>query len=151
MLSTGLRASSAPIAALTSAKDPMALQSQGGCRECQGTLSAQQAQIDLPFITADASGLSILTTPDSCRVWAHHPRSSRPLQGSCNKALQDAGLQLSDVSEVILVGSSTRTPCCSGPGQERRSMSVNERVVADGAAVRGRRSYRRCLPASCAG
>ena len=105
--------------------------------------SAQQAQINLPFITADASGPKHL---DYTLTRAEFERITRDLLDRCKapvtKALQDAGLQLSDVSEVILVGGSTRMPAVqdlvkSMTGKQP-NMSVNpDEVVADGAAVQG--------------
>ena len=77
---------------------------------------------------------------------AEFERITRDLLDRCKapvtKALQDAGLQLSDVSEVILVGGSTRMPAVqdlvkSMTGKQP-NMSVNpDEVVADGAAVQG--------------
>ena len=105
--------------------------------------SAQQAQINLPFITADASGPKHL---DYTLTRAEFERITRDLLDRCKapvtKALQDADLQLSDVSEVILVGGSTRMPAVqdlvkSMTGKQP-NMSVNpDEVVADGAAVQG--------------
>ena len=126
-------------------KDPMALQRLKEAAENakKELSSAQQAQINLPFITADASGPKHL---DYTLTRAEFERITRDLLGRCKapvtKALQDAGLQLSDVSEVILVGGSTRMPAVqdlvkSMTGKQP-NMSVNpDEVVADGAAVQG--------------
>ncbi|MBF0919775.1 MAG: molecular chaperone DnaK [Atopobium sp.] len=126
-------------------KDPMALQRLKEAAENakKELSSAQQAQINLPFITADASGPKHL---DYTLTRAEFERISRDLLDRCKapvtKALQDAGLQLSDVSEVILVGGSTRMPAVqdlvkSMTGKQP-NMSVNpDEVVADGAAVQG--------------
>ncbi|MBF0969410.1 MAG: Hsp70 family protein, partial [Actinomyces sp.] len=124
-------------------KDPMALQRLKEAAENakKELSSAQQAQINLPFITADASGPKHL---DYTLTRAEFERITRDLLDRCKapvtKALQDAGLQLSDVSEVILVGGSTRMPAVqdlvkSMTGKQP-NMSVNpDEVVADGAAV----------------
>ena len=126
-------------------KDPMALQRLKEAAENakKELSSAQQAQINLPFITADASGPKHL---DYTLTRAEFERITRNLLDRCKapvtKALQDAGLQLSDVSEVILVGGSTRMPAVqdlvkSMTGKQP-NMSVNpDEVVADGAAVQG--------------
>ena len=98
-------------------KDPMALQRLKEAAENakKELSSAQQAQINLPFITADASGPKHL---DYTLTRAEFERITRDLLDRCKapvtKALQDAGLQLSDVSEVILVGGSTRMPAVQG-------------------------------------
>ena len=126
-------------------KDPMALQRLKEAAENakKELSSAQQAQINLPFITADATGPKHL---DYTLTRAEFERITRDLLDRCKapvtKALQDAGLQLSDVSEVILVGGSTRMPAVqdlvkSMTGKQP-NMSVNpDEVVADGAAVQG--------------
>ena len=126
-------------------KDPMALQRLKEAAENakKELSSAQQAQINLPFITADASGPKHL---DYTLTRAEFERITRDLLDRCKapvtKALQDAGLQLSDVSQVILVGGSTRMPAVqdlvkSMTGKQP-NMSVNpDEVVADGAAVQG--------------
>ena len=126
-------------------KDPMALQRLKEAAENakKELSSAQQAQINLPFITADASGPKHL---DYTLTRAEFECITRDLLDRCKapvtKALQDAGLQLSDVSEVILVGGSTRMPAVqdlvkSMTGKQP-NMSVNpDEVVADGAAVQG--------------
>ncbi len=126
-------------------KDPMALQRLKEAAENakKELSSAQQAKINLTFITADASGPKHL---DYTLTRAEFERITRDLLDRCKapvtKALQDAGLQLSDVSEVILVGGSTRMPAVqdlvkSMTGKQP-NMSVNpDEVVADGAAVQG--------------
>ena len=126
-------------------KDPMALQRLKEAAENakKELSSAQQAQINLPFITADASGPKHL---DYTLTRAEFERITRDLLDRCKapvtKALQDAGLQLSDVSEVILVGGSTRMPAVQDLVKsmtgKKPNMSVNpDEVVADGAAVQG--------------
>ena len=126
-------------------KDPMALQRLKEAAENakKELSSAQQAQINLPFITADASGPKHL---DYTLTRAEFERITRDLLDRCKapvtKALQDAGLQLSDVSEVILVGGSTRMPAVKDLVKrmtgKQPNMSVNpDEVVADGAAVQG--------------
>lgn len=105
--------------------------------------SSSQTTINLPFITADATGPKHL---DYTLTRAEFERISRDLLERCkepvNKALRDAGISLSEVDEVILVGGSSRMPAVqelvkSLTGKQP-NMSVNpDEVVADGAAVQG--------------
>lgn len=126
-------------------KDPMALQRLKEAAENakKELSSAQQAQINLPFITADATGPKHL---DYMLTRAEFERITRDLLDRCKtpvtKALQDAGLQISNVDEVILVGGSTRMPAVQELVKtmtgKQPNMSVNpDEVVADGAAVQG--------------
>ncbi len=105
--------------------------------------SAQQAQINLPFITADATGPKHL---DYTLTRAEFERITRDLLERCKqpvtKALRDAGVSLNEVDEVILVGGSTRMPAVQDLVKnmtgKQPNMSVNpDEVVADGAAVQG--------------
>lgn len=125
--------------------DPMALQRLKEAAENakKELSSAQQAQINLPFITADATGPKHL---DYTLTRAEFERITRDLLDRCKtpvtKALQDAGLQISNVDEVILVGGSTRMPAVQELVKtmtgKQPNMSVNpDEVVADGAAVQG--------------
>ena len=105
--------------------------------------STQQANINLPFITADASGPKHL---DYTLTRAEFERITRDLLDRCKKpvtaAINDAGIQLSQIDEVILVGGSTRMPAVQElvrnmTGKEPH-MGVNpDEVVAIGAAVQG--------------
>ena len=126
-------------------KDPMALQRLKEAAENakKELSSAQQAQINLPFITADASGPKHL---DYTLTRAEFERFTHDLLERCKapvtKALHDAKMQISDVSEVILVGGSTRMPAVQDLVKQitgkQPNMSVNpDEVVADGAAVQG--------------
>ncbi|MCR5631200.1 MAG: molecular chaperone DnaK [Atopobiaceae bacterium] len=126
-------------------KDAMALQRLKEAAENakKELSSAQQAQINLPFITADATGPKHL---DYTLTRAEFERITRDLLDRCKtpvtKALQDAGLQISNVDEVILVGGSTRMPAVQDLVKtmtgKQPNMSVNpDEVVADGAAVQG--------------
>ena len=121
-------------------KDPMALQRLKEAAENakKELSSAQQAQINLPFITADATGPKHL---DYTLTRAEFERITRDLLDRCKgpvtKALQDANLQISQVNEVILVGGSSRMPAVQELVKQP-NMSVNpDEVVADGAAVQG--------------
>lgn len=126
-------------------KDPMALQRLKEAAENakKELSSAQQAQINLPFITADATGPKHL---DYTLTRAEFERITRDLLDRCKgpvtKALRDANLQLSEVNEVILVGGSSRMPAVQELVKQmtgkQPNMSVNpDEVVADGAAVQG--------------
>ena len=126
-------------------KDPMALQRLKEAAENakKELSSAQQTQVNLPFITADASGPKHL---DYTLTRAEFERITRDLLDRCKgpvtKALQDAGIQISEVNEVILVGGSSRMPAVQNLVKtitgKQPNMSVNpDEVVADGAAVQG--------------
>ena len=124
-------------------RDPMALQRLKEAAENakKELSSAQQADINLPFITADATGPKHL---NYTLTRAEFERITRDLLDRCKgpvtKALQDAGLQISEVNEVILVGGSSRMPAVQDLVKtmtgKQPNMSVNPaEVVADGAAV----------------
>jgi len=105
--------------------------------------STSQTNINLPFITADASGPKHL---DYTLTRAEFERITKDLLDRCKKpveqSLKDAGLKTGDVHEVILVGGSTRMPAVQDlvkklTGKDP-NMSVNpDEVVAMGAAVQG--------------
>lgn len=94
-------------------KDPMALQRLKEAAENakKELSSAQQADINLPFITADATGPKHL---NYTLTRAEFERITRDLLERCKepvtKALHDANISISDVNEVILVGGSSRMP-----------------------------------------
>ena len=105
--------------------------------------STTQANVNLPFITADATGPKHL---DYTLTRAEFERITKDLLDRCRKpveqALRDAGMSQGDIDEVILVGGSTRMPAVqelvkSMTGKQP-NMSVNpDEVVAMGAAVQG--------------
>ena len=126
-------------------QDPMALQRlKDAAENAKKELSAaQQAEINLPFITADATGPKHL---NYTLTRVEFERITRDLLDRCKapvtKALHDANLQISQVNEVILVGGSTRMPAVQELVKQmtgkQPNMSVNpDEVVADGAAVQG--------------
>ena len=105
--------------------------------------STTQTNINLPFITADASGPKHL---DYTLTRAEFERITRDLLERCRKpveqALADAGYTASQIDEVILVGGSTRMPAVQDLVKtmtgKQPNMSVNpDEVVAMGAAVQG--------------
>lgn len=108
--------------------------------ELSGTSSTQ---INLPFITADASGPKHL---DMTLTRAKFDEITRSLvertRIPCQNALRDAGLSASEIDEVILVGGSTRIPAVQNLVKEifgkEPNKSVNpDEVVAVGAAIQG--------------
>ena len=126
-------------------QDPMALQRlKEAAENAKKELSAAQTtNINLPFTTADASGPKHLNY-DLTR--GEFERITHDLLERCKQpvtnALRDANLKLSDLTEVILVGGSTRMPAVQelvkNMTGKQPNMSVNpDEVVADGAAVQG--------------
>ena len=125
--------------------DPMALQRlQEACEKAKKELSsAQQTDINLPFITADASGPKHLQMSIS-RV--EFEKLVDPLvdrtKGPVENALRDAKLSAGDIDEVVLVGGSTRIPKVQELVKKIFSKDphkgVNpDEVVAVGAAIQG--------------
>jgi len=103
--------------------------------------SAMETEINLPFITADASGPKHLVVKLSRSKFEQLTNDliQRTID-PCKKALADAGLSASDINEVILVGGQTRTPKVQQVVKEffgkEPSKGVNpDEVVADGAAI----------------
>ena len=105
--------------------------------------STSQANINLPFITADATGPKHM---DYTLTRAEFERITRDLLDRCRRpveqALADAKLQSSQIDEVILVGGSTRMPAVQDLVKnmtgKQPNMSVNpDEVVAMGAAIQG--------------
>lgn len=105
--------------------------------------SSTQTEINLPYITATASGpkhlVKTLTRAKFEQLSADLVRRSME---PCKKALQDAGLSTSDIDEVILVGGSTRIPIIQEEVEKffgkKPSKGVNpDEVVAIGAAIQG--------------
>ncbi|WP_278591669.1 molecular chaperone DnaK [Olsenella uli] len=126
-------------------RDPMTLQRLKEAAENakKELSSAQQTEINLPFIAMDANGPKNLMYT---LTRAEFERITRDLLDRCKgpvtKALRDAGLQISDVNEVILVGGSSRMPAVQDLVKtmtgKQPNMSVNpDEVVADGAAIQG--------------
>ena len=126
-------------------QDPMALQRlKEAAENAKKELSAaQQTIINLPFITMNQSGPLHL---NYTLTRAEFEKITRDLLERCKQpvtnALRDAKLKLSDLTEVILVGGSTRMPAVQELVKtmtgKQPNMSVNpDEVVADGAAVQG--------------
>ena len=126
-------------------EDPMALQrlKEAGEAAKKELSTSKQTDINLPFVTADASGpkhlnLSLTRAKFDEIVLDLVERTVEP----CKKALSDAGLNPSEIDEVILVGGSTRIPAIQEKVKEifgkEPNKSVNpDEVVAVGAAIQG--------------
>ena len=126
-------------------KDPLALQRLKDAAERAKIelSSAQQTEVNLPYVTADASGpkhLNIKLTRAKLESLVEDlvRRSIDP----CRTALDDAGLRASDVDEVILVGGQTRMPKVQQAvseffGKEPRKDVNPDEAVAIGAAIQG--------------
>ena len=105
--------------------------------------SAQQTEINLPYITADQTGpkhlnLKLTRAKLESLVEGLVKRTIKP----CEVALNDAGLQASEIDEVILVGGQTRTPKVQEAvkdffGKEPRRDVNPDEAVAIGAAIQG--------------
>ena len=105
--------------------------------------SLQQTTINLPFITADASGpRHLAATLTRARLEGLVADLIERTRAPCVKALADAGLAAADIDHVILVGGSTRMPAVQqivrGIFNREPTRSVNpDEVVAVGAAIQG--------------
>jgi len=125
--------------------DPMALQRlKEAAEKAKIELSsAMSTNVNLPFITADASGpkhlnLDITRAKFEQLVMELVERSIEP----CRKAVADAGLKVDQIDEVILVGGSTRVPLVQQKVKDffkkEPNKGVNpDEVVAIGAAIQG--------------
>ena len=105
--------------------------------------TSMETDVNLPFITADASGpkhLNIKITRAKLEGLVSDLLDK--LEGPCNMALKDAGLSSGDVNEVILVGGMTRMPAVHERvkkifGKEPNKGVNPDEVVALGAAIQG--------------
>jgi molecular chaperone DnaK len=127
------------------AQDRMALQRlKEAAEKAKIELSGgQSTEINLPFVTADASG------PKHLQYSLTRAKFEQMVgdlidktKGPCRQALKDAGLSPSDIDEVILVGGSTRIPMVQKVVQELFGKEPNrgvnpDEVVAMGAAIQG--------------
>ncbi len=105
--------------------------------------SAQQTEVNLPYVTADASGpkhLNVRVTRAKLESLVEDlvERTIEP----CRTAIKDAGLKVSDVDDVILVGGQTRMPLVQDKvkayfGREPRRDVNPDEAVAIGAAFQG--------------
>ena len=126
-------------------KDAMALQRLKEAAEkakCELS-SSMQTEINLPFVTADSSGPKHLNMTLSR---ANFEKLVSDLVDKtidpCRQALDDAGMNASDINEIILVGGSTRMPLVQKVVKEFFGKEINksvnpDEVVALGAAIQG--------------
>ena len=126
-------------------QDPMALQRlKEAAEKAKVELSSSaQTEINLPYITATASGPKHLVRT---LTKAHFEKlADKLIQATvtpCKQAIKDAGISASEIDEVILVGGSTRIPAIQNIVKEffgkEPSKGVNpDEVVAIGAAIQG--------------
>ncbi|MEP7184454.1 MAG: molecular chaperone DnaK [Rhodanobacter sp.] len=126
-------------------KDPLALQRlKDAAERAKIELSSNhQTDVNLPYVTADASGpkhLNIKLTRAKLEALVEElvKRTIEP----CRTALNDAGLRVSDIDDVILVGGQTRMPKVQQSvkdffGKEPRKDVNPDEAVAVGAAIQG--------------
>ena len=105
--------------------------------------SAQQTEVNLPYITADANGpkhLAVKLTRAKFESLVDEliERTMKP----CEIAIKDSGIKISDISDVILVGGQTRMPKVQEKvkaifGREPRKDVNPDEAVAVGAAIQG--------------
>ena len=124
-------------------KDKMALQRlKEAAEKAKCDLSSlTETEVNLPFITADASG------PKHLQLKLNRARFEQLVEsilkrtlGPCERALKDAGVSTSDIDEVVLVGGSTRIPKIQDMvrdffGKEAHKGVNPDEVVAIGAAI----------------
>jgi len=127
------------------AKDTMALQrlKEEAEKAKKELSSSQEVELNIPFVTADASGpkhlnMKLTRAKFEQLIGDLVERSIEP----CKKALSDAKLSASQIDEVILVGGSTRTPIIQQKvkdffGKEPNKGVNPDEVVAIGAAIQG--------------
>ncbi len=125
--------------------DPMAIQRlREAAEKAKIELSsAQETDINLPFITADASG------PKHMNVRLSRPKLEQLVDdliqrsiAPCRQAIKDAGIDAKDIDEVVLVGGQTRMPAIQKVvkdffGKEPHKGVNPDEVVAIGAAIQG--------------
>jgi molecular chaperone DnaK len=126
-------------------KDPMAMQRlKEAAEKAKIELSnVVETEINLPFITADASG------PKHLQLRLNRSKLEQLVEdiivksvGPCKQALKDAGLEAKDIDEVVLVGGQTRMPRIQALvrelfGKEPHQGVNPDEVVAVGAAIQG--------------
>jgi molecular chaperone DnaK len=125
--------------------DPMARQRlKEAAEKAKCELStAMETDINLPFVTADASGPKHLNMKlTRAKLEALCADLLDRLEGPCKMALKDAGLSTKDIDEVVLVGGMTRMPAVQERvkklfGKEPHRGVNPDEVVAIGAAIQG--------------
>ncbi|SFU56072.1 molecular chaperone DnaK [Nitrosomonas eutropha] len=105
--------------------------------------SSQQTEVNLPYITADASGPKHLAVKITrAKLESLVEELIERTAGPCRTALKDANLSISDIDDVILVGGQTRMPKVQDKvkeifGKEPRKDVNPDEAVAIGAAIQG--------------
>ncbi|MDV2859806.1 molecular chaperone DnaK [Psychrobacter sp. CAM01] len=105
--------------------------------------SAQSTEVNLPYITADSSGPKhLVITISRSKLESLTEDLVQRTMGPCKIALEDAGLKVGDINDVILVGGQTRMPLVQQKvqeffGQEPRKDVNPDEAVAAGAAIQG--------------
>ena len=105
--------------------------------------SAQSTEVNLPYITADSSGPKhLVVTISRSKLESLTEELVQRTMGPCKTALEDAGLKIGDIDDVILVGGQTRMPLVQQKvqeffGQEPRKDVNPDEAVAAGAAIQG--------------
>jgi len=126
-------------------KDPMALQRlKEAAENAKKQLStSQQVEVNLPYITATADGPKfLLETVTRAKFESLVNDLVERTVGPCKKTIEDSGLKLNEIDEVILVGGSTRIPMVQETvkrifGKEPHKGVNPDEVVAIGAAIQG--------------
>ncbi len=126
-------------------KDPMALQRLKEAAELakRELSTSTQAEINLPFITADQNGPKHMTlTLTRAKFESLIEDLVQRVVQPCLSCLKDAGLKPGDIDEVLLVGGSTRMPSVQAKVQEIFKQELNhtvnpDEVVGMGAAIQG--------------
>ena len=105
--------------------------------------SAQSTEVNLPYITADSTGPKhLVVTISRSKLESLTEELVQRTMGPCKIALEDAGLKIGDIDDVILVGGQTRMPLVQQKvqeffGQEPRKDVNPDEAVAAGAAIQG--------------
>lgn len=125
--------------------DPLAMQrlKEAGEKAKIELSSATSTEVNLPYITADATGPKhLVVTISRAKLEALTEDLVQRTMGPCKIALEDAGLSASEIDEVILVGGQTRMPKVQEAvqnffGKEPRKDVNPDEAVAMGAAIQG--------------
>jgi molecular chaperone DnaK len=126
-------------------KDPLAMQrlKEAGEKAKIELSSAQQTEVNLPYITADASGPKHLTIKlTRAKLESLVESMVKATLGPLKQALADANLSVSDINDIIMVGGQTRMPLVQKYvteffGKEPRKDVNPDEAVAVGAAIQG--------------
>jgi len=126
-------------------KDPLAMQrlKEAGEKAKIELSSAQQTEVNLPYITADASGPKHLTIKlTRAKLESLVESMVKATLGPLKQALTDADLSVGDINDIIMVGGQTRMPMVQKYvteffGKEPRKDVNPDEAVAVGAAIQG--------------